>query len=231
MLKEMSEHFTQSPILALIGAYIGGVLTSFTPCVYPVIPITAAYIGARSSGSKLQGFLLSLSYVTGIALTYAVLGLFAASTGRIFGTLSANPWVLFVVGNILIMLSLSMVGLFTIPVPAIFRSVKTTQKGGHWGAFLMGIPAGFVTAPCTAPVLGAILTFVAKGQNVILGFASLFLFGFGLGTLLILIGTFSGLLSSLPKPGIWMERVKKGFGWFMFCVGEYFLIQCGKYLF
>src|SRR5574341_2262825 len=114
-LSRIEEYLQSAPLLALLAAYIGGVLTSFTPCVYPIIPITVSYIGARGEGSKLKGFFLCLTHVLGIAVTYSALGAFAALTGRFFGDISTNPWSFFITGNIILLMALSMLGVFNIP--------------------------------------------------------------------------------------------------------------------
>lgn len=230
-LSRTGEYLRNAPVLALLAAYAGGVITSFTPCVYPIIPITVTYIGARGGGSRFKGFFLCLSHVLGIAVTYSALGAFAALTGRFFGDLSTNPWAFFVTGNIVLVMSLSMLGLYNIPAPRFLGSrSRAGFAGGHLGAFFIGLAAGLVAAPCTAPVLGVILTFVAQGKNLILGIATLFVFAYGLGTLLIILGTFASLATALPKPGPWMERIKKCFGWLMLAAAEYFLIQCGRFI-
>jgi thiol:disulfide interchange protein DsbD len=102
------------------------------------------------------------------------------------------------------------------------------QGGGFFGIYILGLVAGLVTGPCTAAVLAAILAFVATRQNVIYGAALLFTFSLGMSVLLILIGTFAGVLVALPKPGPWMEKVKKGIGWALILFGEYFLVQMGR---
>ncbi len=230
-LNNFGEYLQHSPILALLAAYLGGVLTSFTPCVYPLIPITVTYIGARGTGSKWKGFFLCLTHVLGISVTYSALGAFAALSGGFFGDISTSPWANLITGNIILLFGLSMLGVYNIPTPKFLGgSAGKGKLQGHLGAFLIGLTAGLVAAPCTAPVLGVILTFVAKGQSVTTGILSLFVFAYGMGTLLILLGTFTSFATSVPKPGIWMERIKKAFGWLMLGVAEYFIIQCGKFL-
>ena len=230
-LQGLEGYLSASPFLAYIAVFLGGVLTSFTPCVYPMIPITIAYIGGRSGESRLKGLFLSIFYVIGMAATYSALGAFAALTGKLFGSASTNPILYLIVANIFIFLGLSMLDVFTLPIPSFFTSRQPGKKsGGYFGAFLVGLLAGTVAAPCTAPVLGVVLTFVAAKQNVIYGMTLLFIFSIGLGTLLIIVGTFAGLMSSMPKTGKWSVAIKKFFGWVMIGTGEYFLITAGKLL-
>jgi len=222
-------YLQNSLFLAYITVFIAGVLTSFTPCIYPMIPITISVIGSREKASKLHAFVLSLAYVTGLAATYAMLGVAASLTGQFFGKISANKWTFFIVANIIILFGLSMLEVFHLPLPAFLRGGKVgTNKRGLPGAFVAGIASGFVAAPCTTPVLGVLLAFVATRQNVLFGASLLLVFSFGMNILLLAIGTFTGLVTALPKSGVWMVRVKKAMGAIMLVMGEYFLIQAGK---
>ena len=227
-LQGLEGYLNTAPFLAYIIVFLGGVLTSFTPCVYPMIPITIAYIGGRSGDSRMKGFSLSLFYVIGMALTYSALGAFAAMTGKLFGAASTNPILYLVVANIFIFLGLMMLDAFTLPIPSFLASRQPSKRvGGYLGAILVGLLAGTVAAPCTAPVLGVVLTVVAAKQNILYGVTLLFVFSIGLGTLLIIVGTFAGLMSSMPKTGKWSVAIKKFFGWVMIATGEYFLVQAG----
>jgi cytochrome c-type biogenesis protein len=222
----LEAYLKASVVLSFAAAFAGGVLASFTPCVYPMIPITAGYVGSRNlGGSKARGFVLSLVYVIGVAVTYSALGMIAALTGRFFGEISTNPWAYFVVANIIIALGLSMLEVFTIPMVS-FQSGP--QVGGLLGVFLLGIASGFVAGPCTAPVMGVLLAYVASTQSVIYGGALLFAFALGMGVLLVIVGTFSGIVASLPRSGEWMVKVKKLLGLAMIGLGEYFLIKMGQ---
>ncbi len=228
LLHSLEGYLQSSTLLAFLAVYIGGLLVSFTPCIYPVIPITVGYIGGQSGGSKLKGFFFSLFYVLGMALTYTFLGGFAALTGRFFGQIQSNPWTYFVVANICILLGLSMLEFVLLPLPGFLnRLLPGVRRKGLLGSFFMGVASGLVMGPCTAPVLGVLLTFVAARQNVALGMSLLFVFALGMGMLLIILGTFSGLLASLPRAGRWTVRIKKLFGWVLIGAGEYFLIQAG----
>ena len=216
--------------LSFAAAFAGGVLTSFTPCVYPMIPITAGYVCANNiGGSKLRSFTLSLAYVLGVAVIYAALGIFAAVSGQFFGEVSTNPYAYFIVANIIIIAGMGM--LDVIPIPILVPKSSGEKKGGILGAFVIGTASGFVAAPCTAPILGVLLAYVATTQNVIFGGSLLFAFSLGLGTLLIIVGTFSGFMASLPRSGVWMVKIKKVLGFFMIGLGEYFLIKMGQLLF
>jgi len=219
--------------VAVFAAYLGGVLASFTPCVYPVIPITVAYIGARSSTSRTRGFLLSIIYVLGMAFVYTALGGFAAMTGKLFGQIQTNPWVFFVVANICILMGLAMLGvfMFSLPVPQFLSGFRPEKKkGGYIGSFLVGAVSGIIIGPCTTPVLAVLLSLIAAGQSAVFGMSLMFVFSIGMGTLLVVVGTFSGLLSSIPRSGVWMTRINKIFGWILIGMGEYFLLKAGSML-
>jgi len=197
----------------LVLAFGAGVATSFTPCIYPMIPITIGIIGARSAGKRSRGFTLSLLYVLGIAVTYSALGTTAALTGSLFGSVLQNPWVLVAVAGIFGLMAMSMFGAFELQVPAGFAGrMNRVQGSGYPGAFLLGLIAGIVASPCIGPVLVAMLAYVAAQGSPTLGFALFFTFALGLGVLFIALGTFTGVLASLPKSGAWMDRVKIGFG-------------------
>ena len=213
--------------LAYVIVFAAGVLTSFTPCVYPMIPVTVTYIGGAQAGSKKRAALRTLVYVLGIAIVYSSLGAFAALTKSFFGQISTNPWIYFVVGNVIILFGLSMLDAVVIPIPGM---LTRGAKGGdnYLGALVMGMASGLVAAPCTAPVLGTLLIYVGSSGSVVYGASLLFTFAFGLGFLLLILGTFAGVLTSLPKAGAWMVTVKKAFGLGMILVGEYFLIKMGR---
>jgi thiol:disulfide interchange protein DsbD len=228
----LSASLQGSYLVPLLAAYLGGILVSFTPCVYPVIPITVAYIGNQGAGSRRRALLLSLIYVAGMSLTYSGFGAMAALSGRLFGQFQSSPWISFAVGNLCLLMGLSMLDVFSLSVP-VPGWVGKLQAGGRIrgmaGGLLMGVTAGFIVGPCTAPILAVLLGYVATQQNVPFAMALLFVFSFGMGTLLILLGTFSALLAGLPKSGLWMERIRKILGWILIGSGEYFLIQAGMF--
>ena len=229
LFQNFNRYLSEISPFAYVVAFLGGFGASLTPCIYPVIPILLGSVGASSAGSKARGFLLSLLFVLGMAFTYAILGLSAALTGTLFGIQSHNPRVLFAVGNLCLVFGISMLGVFEIALPGSWGRASGGKVKTLAGIFLMGAGSGFVAAPCTVPVLGALLAFVAAEKNLVFGFSLLFVFALGLGFLLIVLGTFTGLLAGLPRSGQWLEHVKKLFGWLLILIGEYFLIQAGRY--
>jgi thioredoxin:protein disulfide reductase len=216
----------QSMFMAILVVFGMGVITSLTPCIYPMIPITLAVLGARTKGqSKLKSFSLSLAYVLGIALTYSLLGVAAAKTGAMFGAALGNIYVVTAIAMLFVGMSLSMYGVYELQVPAFIRNkVGTAQTGsGYGGAFATGLIAGVVASPCVGPVLVSVLTYIAQTQNLLLGFVLLFSFAMGLGLLFIVLGTSSALISKMPKAGAWMDVTKFVFGTVMIGMALYYI--------
>ncbi len=196
--------------LAFAIAFAGGVLTSLTPCVYPLIPITVSIFGAREARSRGHSVALSGLYVLGIATMYSALGVGAALTGKAFGSVMQSPAVVGAVALVFAAMAASMFGAFELQLPPSLQARLSSVGGaGHLGAFLMGLVAGVIAAPCTGPVLAAALTFVAAKGSVAFGFGILFAYALGIGLLFFVLGAFS---VSLPKSGAWMETVKGLFG-------------------
>ncbi len=231
LLTSLPGYLESGSALAYVAVFAGGLLVSFTPCIYPVLPITVGYIGSRSGGSRVRSFVLSVAYVAGMAATYAALGGAAALTGRVFGEAASSPASHFIIGNLCLLFGLSLFDLVRIPLPSIAHGTRADRRSsGIAGAMGFGMASGLVVGPCTAPVLGALLLFVGSRQNVLQGISLLFVFAFGMGSLLILLGTFSGILAGLPRSGRWLVAVKRGFGVIMLLAGEYFLVQAGRLL-
>ena len=221
---KFSQALSKGYFWAFLFVFVGGILTSFTPCVYPLIPITVSVFGAGESVSRLRSFLLSVTYVMGIALTYSILGVAVASTGAVFGQIMADPRVMVPVCGILIALGLSMLGVFELRVPyAVQNRLNTVGGAGFAGAFAMGTVAGIIAAPCTGPALGAVLSYVATTESVFLGFWLLLTYALGMGLLFIVIGTFSSAIAALPRSGGWMYILENIFGVAIITVALYFL--------
>ena len=209
--------------MAFLLVFLGGVLASFTPCVYPMIPITISFIGGSAKGNPVKGFILSLWYVLGIALVYSVLGLLAAATGGAFGQATQTPIFGGVVAVVIGAMALSMAGMFDIQLPSSMTSRMGGGRTGFLGPLLMGMAMGLIAAPCVGPVLIVLLTWVASTGSMLLGFWLLFTFALGLGMLFLALGTFSGLLTALPGAGGWMTTVKHVFAVVLFALALWFV--------
>lgn len=230
LLQETAQQLGNASPLVFLTMFGAGLATSLTPCVYPMIPITAGIVAgnAGASANKWRALVLTLTYVSGLALLYATLGLLAGMTGTIFGTVSANPWVRFATANILLLLGLSMLDILPTPVPHRLMKWAAGFRGGSLIAvFALGAVSGIVAAPCGAPIFAAVLTWVATTGSPVLGFLYLLVFSAGMTALLIVVGVFSGSLALLPKSGPWLAWIKRGSGIVMLGVAEYYLILVG----
>ena len=219
-----------SPLLALSSLFAAGVLTSLTPCVYPMIPITAAVITgtAKEGQSRWRTAGLTGAYVVGMAAFYAFLGLLAGLSGTLFGTVSASPWALLAIGNLLLLFALFMLDVFPLPIPQRLLEWASSREGGSYGAvFVLGATSGVVAAPCGAPAFAVVLTWVAATQAGLMGFVYLFVFSLGMTSLLVAVGLFSGVLAKLPRSGAWMVGMKRLAGIIMIGMAEYYFIKAG----
>jgi cytochrome c-type biogenesis protein len=221
------------PLVALPLLFGAGLATSLTPCIYPMIPITAGILGgAGATGrSRNRSVLMTLAYVSGLAAVYSLLGLLAGLTGTLFGAVSSNPWAYFAMANLLLLAALAM--LDVVPVAAPRRAVEWAARlsgGSAAGVFVMGAASGLVAAPCGAPAFAAVLTFVATTGSAVLGMLYLLVFSLGLTAVLVGVGLFSGTLASLPSAGRWTAWVKRTGGVLMLGMAEYYLVKMGGVL-
>ena len=229
----LTEALSGSPVLALAVMFGAGVLTSLTPCVYPMIPITSAVIAgtAKEDQPKSRTIGLTLTYAVGLAMLYATLGAIAGLSGQIFGTVSASPWAKLAIGNLLVIFALAMFDVIPVPVPRKLLERAAQTEGGSYGAvFVMGAMSGVVAAPCGAPAFAVVLTWVAATGAGLMGFVYLFVFSLGMTSLLVAVGLFSGTLAILPNSGVWMVWVKRVAGVIMIGVAEYYFVTAGYYI-
>ncbi|HUG26790.1 MAG TPA: cytochrome c biogenesis protein CcdA [Gemmatimonadales bacterium] len=229
----MDGEILQQPLKALPLMFGAGLLTSLTPCVYPMIPITAGILGGAGAVGRSRGrtLVLTLTYVTGLALVYALLGLIAGLSGNLFGTISSNPWAYFVMGNLLLLFGLAMLDVFPVLAPERLLAWASQWGGQSLGAvFLMGATSGLVAAPCGAPAFATVLTFVSQTRSGVLGFSYLFVFSLGMTALLVGVGLSSGFLAALPRAGRWTLWVKRLAAVIMLGMAQYYFVQMGKVL-
>jgi thiol:disulfide interchange protein DsbD len=221
------------PLAASAALFAAGLATSLTPCVYPMIPITAGILGGGGTERRSRGRTLSLTlaYVLGLALVYSLLGLIAGLTGTLFGTVSSSPWALFLMGNLLLVFGLALLDVFTVDAPARVAAWAGKISGNSLGGvFALGATSGLVAAPCGAPAFAAVLTFVSTTGSAALGFLYLFVFSLGLTALLVIVGLSSGRLAALPRSGRWTLAVKRVGGVLLVAMAEYYFVRMGRVL-
>ena len=201
--------------VTILVVFLGGLALNLTPCVYPMIAITVSYFGSQGGERNARrAFVSSVIYCLGIVLTYSTLGLIAALTGSLFGSALQSPVLLIGIAVLLVALALSMFGLYELQPPQFLMQKATglSSKAGYLGMFLFGAVIGVIAAPCLAPFVVALLAFVGQTGNPWLGWWLFFALALGLGLPYVVLGTFSGLLTRLPKSGTWMVWVKRVFG-------------------
>jgi cytochrome c-type biogenesis protein len=221
------------PLAAAAALFVAGLATSLTPCVYPMIPITAGILGGAGAAgrSRSRSVTLTLTYALGLALVYSLLGLLAGLTGTLFGTVSSSPWALFIMGNLLLVFGLALLDVFRISIPARLAGWASSFKSDSVpGVFALGATSGLVAAPCGAPAFAAVLTFVSTTRSAWLGFLYLFVFSLGLTALLVVVGLFSGGLAALPRSGKWTLGVKRAGGVLLLAMAEYYFVKTGSVL-
>ena len=232
-MQGLTETLTHSPVAALGTMFVAGLVTSLTPCIYPLIPITAGLIGGTATGRRTRARTVGLTfaYVLGLALLYALMGLLAGLSGTLFGTIAANPWVRFLTANLLIVFALAMFDVFPVAAPQRLVQWAAGLGGGSYPAvLLLGATSGIVAAPGGAPAFAAVLTWVATTRSGGLGFLYLFVFAIGMSAILVVVGLFSGTVAALPRAGTWMTWVKRAGGIILIGMAEYYLVQVGKTL-
>src|SRR5437870_9111402 len=173
MVDGLAEALAHSPLLALVTLFGAGLVTSLTPCIYPMLPITAGILAGTGAGqtSRARVARLTFAYVSGLALFYAVLGLIAGLTGSLFGTVSASPWARFAIGNLLLVFALAMFDVIPVSAPQRLMRWAAGLGGGSYPAvFLLGATSGVVAAPCGAPAFAAEVTRVSATRSGVLGF-------------------------------------------------------------
>ncbi|HVT04588.1 MAG TPA: cytochrome c biogenesis protein CcdA [Thermoanaerobaculia bacterium] len=208
--------------LTLLVIFVAGLLLNLTPCVYPLIPLTVGFFSSQTEGRRGRRVGLSVLYVLGLAFTYSILGVFSALSGRLFGAWLQLPAVLIFFAGLMLVLSLSMFGLYDIRVPH-FLSDRAGARAGYVGSLTMGLLAGVVAAPCVGPFIISLIALVAQIGSPGLGFLLFFVLALGLGFPFLLLGIFSTAVNSMPRSGGWMVTVKQAMGFVLVAMSFYFV--------
>jgi len=227
----LSDALQHRPFVAVPLLFVAGLVTSLNPCIYPMIPMTAGTLAGVNPEGRTRGrtIRLTLTYVSGLALFYALLGMIAGMSGSLFGTIGASFWARLVIGNLLLVFALAMLEVIPVRLPARLSAWAGSLGGGSYPAvFLLGTTSGLVAAPCGAPAFAAVLTWVATTRSAVLGFVYLFIFSLGMTALLVVVGLFSGTLSALPRAGVWMAWIKRAAGVVLLLMAEYYFVKAGE---
>ncbi len=220
LLNHLSQSLTGNPLLAYLGVFAGGILSSSSPCVLATIPLVIGYVGGYAGGDRRKALLYSLTFILGLSITFTILGAIASFIGGLFGV-AGRTWY-FVVGGIAVAIGLHLIGLYelNLPVPVHLQP----KQRGILGAFLLGLIFGIVSSPCATPVLVLILTFVAAKGEVLYGTSLLFVYAIAHCALIFVAGVAAGFAEGFVKSkGIsnvttWGKRVG---GFIVFLVGVY----------
>lgn len=246
MLSAQGGMLTPLQILgAIVIAYFGGILSSLTPCVYPMIPITIGVMGGLgpTRRSWREVWTRGAAYVAGMAVIYSFLGVAAGLTGKVFGSFTNTSGWYLGLGIVITLAALIMLDVIPFDPLAWWESFKRKvlhRRAQHTptafekkemtlaGAFALGASSGFIAAPCTTPVLTSILAYIAKTQSVGLGLSLMLAFSLGLGTLLLVIASFAGVLQMLPRSGQWMKAIKLVSGLILLIFADYLIFRSGS---
>ena len=210
----------------LLGLFAGGAALNLTPCIYPLIPVTVSYFGGRAAGEggpRGRLFLHGLCYIVGLATTNSVLGVVAALSGGLVGSMLQSPVVLLVIATVLIALAASLFGFWEFSLPTRLTQAAATSRTGYFGTLFMGLTLGVVAAPCIGPFVLGLLTWVAGTGSPLLGFLVFFVLSMGLGLPLCVLAVFSGQVKRLPRSGEWMLWVRKLMGWVLVGMAAHFV--------
>ena len=219
-------HAGLSMFWIMFSAFLGGMALNLTPCVYPLMPITISYFSAKSLLLKEGRSAVvrhAILYVLGIAVMNSMLGVFAALSGRLLGTLLENPATLALVALVMFFFALSMFGVWELRLPAWITGAAARNYAGYFGSLFMGLTIGIVAAPCIGPFVASVLLIVANRGDPVLGFWIFFSLSLGMGFPLFILALLSGRLAILPRSGEWMLWVRKLMGWVLIEAAAYFV--------
>jgi len=210
-------------LFIFVLVFLGGVMTSLSPCILSILPVMLGYIGGLERPTKTKGFITSVFFVLGLAVTFAILGIVAALLGKAFGQIG-SVWQ-YIIGLFAILMGLQLLGVLNIELPGL--KTMPEKRGGVLGPFGVGLLFGLVASPCATPVLAVLMTYVA-GQGVLwYGALLLFIYGLGHGLPLLIAGTFTAVLKSLPRIKKWSQYITYLSGGILIILGLYFFVRTG----
>ncbi|MEM5790071.1 MAG: cytochrome c biogenesis protein CcdA, partial [Syntrophobacteraceae bacterium] len=212
----------------ILGVFLGGIALNLTPCIYPLIPVTISYFGGKSLSEQGRTGTSpiaahALLYILGLSLTNSMLGVMAAMSGRLLGTVLQNPLTIILIAAILTIFAFSMFGFWELRLPAVITGAASKSYAGYFGSLFIGLTLGLVAAPCIGPFVVGLLVMVAKSGNPWFGFLLFFCLSLGMGLPLFILALLSERLRHLPKSGEWMLWVRRFMGWILLGMAAFFL--------
>lgn len=223
--QKLEESLAKGWVWWLLALFLGGLALNLTPCVFPMLGITVSIFGARKTETTPRAMVNAVVYVLGIVVTYTALGVVAALTGGLFGAALQNPLVNVVLGLLLVVLSLSMFGVYEIQAPTwLLDRAGGANTSSLAGLFVSGLAVGVIAAPCVGPFVLGVLALIAQRGSVAFGVQTMLTLSLGLGLPYLVLATFSNLLGSMPRAGEWMDWVKKLFGVLLASIGLYYAL-------
>lgn len=209
--------------LSLLFVFLSGIGLNLTPCVYPLIPITISYFGARAGQIKGKPHVHAFAYITGIALTNSLLALLATLTGSMLGSALQKPYVVISISALLFVLALSLFGYWELRIPTRLGYIIGRELSGYKGSFFIGLCFGVFAAPCAGPFIVGLMLYVAKQADPVTGFLYFLALSLGMGLPIGVLATFSSMINKLPYSGEWMLWIKRLFAWVLVFMAVYML--------
>jgi len=213
-LENIEQVITLYPLLAFGAVFLAGIISSASPCVLATIPLVVGFVGGYSDGDRRRAFLYSLVFITGLSITFTAFGAAAGLLGTMFGTMGGYWYI--IAGLIALVMGGQMMGLYEIGGNVCGMGAYRPERGGLFGAFLLGLFFGVVSSPCATPVLVVLLTVVASKGQVVYGISLLFCYAVGHCLLMLFAGTFTGFVEGLVKArgvvnfSLWTKRISGG---------------------
>jgi len=214
------EALADGGLLIFLLVFLGGLITSLSPCILSMLPVMVGYVGGLEQSSKTRGFMASGAFVLGLAVTFALLGVVASLLGKVFGQIG-SVWS-YLLGFFAILMGLQLFGVLNFNLPGL---KALPGKRGFLGSFGIGLLFGLVASPCATPVLAVLMAYVAGQGQLWYGAVLLFIYGLGHGLPLIVAGTFTAALKGLPRLQRWSQYVNYASGGLLIGLGLYFLVR------
>lgn len=224
LLEILDSSLTNKPLWALLVAFAGGLISSLSPCVLSILPIIMGYVGGYSEGKISKAFLQSLLFALGLTIVLTIIGIIAALAGIAMGSLIGPFWFI-ILGIVAIIMGLSLMEFFYIPFPAFIKDMPTQNYGKILSPIILGMAFGIIATPCSTPILITLVTYVASEKSIPFGILLLLTYAFGHSILLIIVGTFTGLIKEVGKLRKWTSYITKISGILLIIIGLYFLIS------